>query len=401
MNGFFSKTSLTVIKAPTYTTPRCGACGIYKLCKSPKMEPSGEGRRRILIVAEAPGKDEDSQGVPLVGKDARLIRDTLAGFGVDMRRDCWSTNALICRPPHDKIPNDKVVDYCRPNLVRTITELQPDVIIPIGQVALQSLIPYVWKDDVESIGRWVGWVIPSQKVNAWICPTFHPSDLSRSKDTILPRLFKRYLKRAVGIEGKPWKEIPDYKKSVKIILDPEEAASHVRLMMAFGQPLAFDFETTTLKPDGPHARIHCCSVSDGHTSVAFPWQGEAIVAVRQFIKSTVPKIGFNLKFEDRYARKILGCGINKWDWCGMTASHVLDNRPLITSLKFQSFVRFGIGDYSSHIEPYLKSETKGGNEPNRITEVDIETVLMYCGLDSLFEHMVAADQKKEMGYGVL
>jgi hypothetical protein len=106
-----------------------------------------------------------------------------------------------------------------------------------------------------------------------------------------------------------------------------------------------------------------------------------------------------MKFEDRWCRAKLGCGVKNFVWDGMLAAHVLDNRPDITSLKFQAFVRLGVGDYNSHIEPFLRSKDKGGNEPNRIREAKLDDVLMYCGIDSLLEFKVARLQMKEMGYG--
>lgn len=155
-HGFFPASMLLETKAPTSLVPKCGACGLYKTCNTPKMEPSGAGRKRILILAEAPGETEDAKGIQLCGKSGTYLSDTLKGLGVSMRKDCWLTNAIICRPPDNETPDDKKIEWCRPNLTKTIKELQPDIIIPLGGVAVKSLIGSIWKEDVGPISRWVG-----------------------------------------------------------------------------------------------------------------------------------------------------------------------------------------------------------------------------------------------------
>lgn len=405
MNGFLSESTLRESKAPPSLVARCGACGLHKLCASPKMPVNGEGRRKILIVGEAPGKEEDDKGIPFVGPTGHLLRDTLAKFGVDLRRDCWLTNAARCRPPDNKLP-DKTVEHCRPYLIQAANELKPEVIIPLGAHAVKSLIGWIWKEDPGGVGRWVGWKIPCQRLNAWICPTWHPAALihgdnkkqgekKEPENAVRKILFADHLKAASKLKGRPWKEVPDYKGQVSTFYDPEKAVLYLKAWSVGTSPVAFDFETDRLKPDRLDSRIVCCSVSDGRTTIAFPWHGEAIIAMRELLRSQVPKIGFNMKFEDRWVRRLFGHGVRNWVWDGQLASHVLDNRIGVKDLKFQSFVLLGQEKYNDHIEPFL--EGKGSNEPNRIKEIGLEQLLLYCGLDSLLEFKVAKKQAKQLG----
>jgi len=76
---------------------------------------------------------------------------------------------------------------------------------------------------------------------------------------------------------------------------------------------------------------------------------------------------------------------------------VLDNRPGITGLKFQSFMRLGIEPYNDHIEPLLKG--RGGNGRNRVMQCDQTELMRYCGIDALLTWIISRDQRKEMGYG--
>ena len=371
--------------------PDCGRCGLWKGCNSPKMEPSGSGRKRILILAEAPGSEEDLQGVQLVGNSGRELMSRLANVGIDMRRDCWLHNALACRPPKNEIPDEKMIDYCRPKVVQVVKDLDPVVIIPLGAVAVESLLGWVWKaEDVGGIGRWAGFRIPDQTLNAWVCPTYHPAHVLRSKDPVIAGLTDKHLEAASKLLTRPWETVPDYRKEVRVVRSPSEAAD---LIDAFNKSglIAFDYETNMLKPDGPDAEIVCCSVSNGETTIAFPWAKPAVGAMKRLLQNKrVGKWGWNAKFEHRWSARF-GIKVRGWKQDGMLSSHGLfcggKGRP-VTGLKFQAYVHLGVGDYDSHITPYLKAVDGTGVGKNRVREVDPDDLLLYCGMDSLLEFKV-------------
>ena len=393
MKGFFSSSKYTS-KNQTQRMSRCGICGLYKTCKSPRMPYTGEGRKKILVVAEAPGEMEDQKGVQLIGKAGMRLRKSLKKLDIDLDKDCWKTNAVICRPPNNITPDSDKIEACRPNLLRVINELQPNVIILLGYVSVKSLIGYLWKEDVGSITRWVGWSIPCQKLNSWIIPTYHPSYLIRKNSSVLDILFDKHLKLAIRKrKNKPWKRIPDYRREVEIIINPLQAVKCVREMRGRKGPIAFDYETNCLKPDSKKAKIVSCSISNGEKTIAFPMQERVIDSISKLLESPVPKIASNMKFEDRWTRAKLGHPVKNWYWDTMLASHVLDNRSGITSIKFQAFVLLGQESYDDHIKPFLSSER--GSEYNRIHQVDIKDLLLYNGLDSLLEYTVAEKQIKE------
>lgn len=399
--GFFKPSALKTTE-PASLVPKCGKCQLFIGCRSPKMEPSGKGRRRILIVGEAPGRTEDQKGRQFCGDSGKLLQHALSEVGINMRRDCWLTNSLICRPPDNATPTDKQLLWCAPTLARTIQRLQPDIILPFGDRALKQVLRGLWREDLGKIGRWVGWQIPSRKLNAWICPTWHPAYLLRNEnDKALNLWFHRHLKRASKLSGKPWgaQPPPDLEKEVHCIFDTDEAARIIRSRMLLGDlPAAVDYETNMLKPDHDDAEIVCCSICwEGRYTIAYPWAGKAIEATREFLRSNSPKIASNMKFEQRWTMKHLGCTVRNWWWDTMQAAHVLDNREGITSIKFQAFVRLGLSVYDNHIKPYLKAD--GSNKLNRIREVDLKQLMCYCGLDSLIEYKVAMLQMQELGYG--
>jgi len=367
------------------------------------MEPCGLGKKKILIVGEAPGEREDKKGVQFVGKAGKeVLRPVLRELGINPERDVVMTNALICHPPNNVITNKKAIEFCRPNLLKTINEMRPEIIILLGKSPVKSLIGHLWKESVGDMKRWAGWQIPSQTFNTWICPIYHPSYLLRQDSVVLNRIFFAHMRDALALEGRPWDKVPDYKSQVQVEFNAKRAAKEIRILIKGKRPVAFDYETNMLKPDSKRGRIVCCSVSDGKTTIAFPWDGEAIDAMVELLRSDVGKIASNMKFEDRWTKKKLKIRIRNWlrpstGGIGdtMLAAHVLDNRPLISSIKFQAFVKLGQEDYDSHLKPYLKSKDPGGYSENRITEINMSDLLVYNGLDSLLEWKVAKIQYKE------
>jgi uracil-DNA glycosylase family 4 len=363
------------------------------------MSATGKGKKNILVVAEAPGKDEDWHNTQLVGKAGKLLRRFLKTLDVNLDTDCIKTNAVICRPRDNKKPEDHMIAACRPNLMKTIREYEPNVIFLLGEVACKALLSEIWKDEVGQISRWGGYCIPCRDPNAWIVPTFHPSYVLRmGDDKILNRMFSNHLKLGVDkAKSKPWRQIPDYKKRVEIVTRPSKAAKILREMLGdlleSGRAMSVDYETNSLKPEGDGTEIVSCAVScAGKRTISYPWQGEAIDATSQLLQSPFPKIAANIKFEDRWTRSKLGHKVRNWYWDTMLAAHVLDNRPEITGLSFQAFILMGQENYDSHIKPFLKA--KKGSQFNRIHDLELSDLLLYGGLDSYLEYWIAMKQMK-------
>ena len=109
------------------------------------------------------------------------------------------------------------------------------------------------------------------------------------------------------------------------------------------------------------------------------------VDVRRFLRSSVPKIVANLKFEERWSREFFRTGVKNWAYDTMLSTHFGDNRQGITGLKFQAFVQFGVEPYDEEISPYLKSEP---NQLNRIAEVPMHKILQYGAMDAKLTWML-------------
>ena len=396
--GLFGAGALPT-RAPLPVEPQCGACGLFKGCRSPKMPTAGSGAKSILVIGEAPGETEDFQNKPFVGKTGQPLQTTLRKYGVELFKDCWVMNAAACRPPKNDLP-PRAVEYCRPNVVNEIKRLNPEKVLLFGGHAVRSLIGWLWRQDPGGVNRWCGWRVPCQKLNAWVAPFWHPSFVLREEEdkkgaTPVRLLWERQIEAALALVGRPWREVPNYAKQVQIELDPVRAAAAVKRFTAGSRPVAFDYENSPLKPDAGHAFVHCCALSDGKTTVAFPWHGAVVDAMRKFLRSGVPKIGANIKHETRWSLKAMGVMPRNWAWDTVLNAHILDNRSGVTGVKMQAFALLGQEPWDDGVKAYLEGD--GGNGPNRVREVDLTAMLRYCGLDALVEWHLAKKQAKLLG----
>lgn len=397
MSGFFSSSTLTQ-KPPVASIPKCGACGAFKLCQSPKMSHRGKGKKRILIVGEYPSQGDDKKDRPFCGEKGRFLEDALFSFGLDLKEDCWMTNAMICLPTSysDKALAN-MTDYCAPNLHNLIAELKPVSIILLGLRAVQAFLRTCWKEDVGPLQRWLKWEIPCQKPNAWVYPMQSiVAVLSEKKNSVMKRSFMEQLEKAVSRTETPWEVIPEWSKEVSVLMDSDTAVKAIDVMSEKGGIIAMDYEANSLKPEYPETFIACVSFcANGRSTIATPWNNGIREATKRIIRNKNCKfIAANMKYEDRFTTHFVGASVRNWWLDTMIAAHVLDNRSGICSLKFQAFVNFGMPDYNFHIEPYLNND--GNTHYNRIREIDMNELCLYCGLDSFLEYKLAVKQAKQL-----
>jgi DNA polymerase len=93
----------------------------------------------IVFVGEAPGRDEDLQGEPFVGRAGQLLTKILKAIGLE-RDDVYICNVLKCRPPNNRDPEADEVVHCEPYLLRQLEIIQPKVICALGRIAAQTLL---------------------------------------------------------------------------------------------------------------------------------------------------------------------------------------------------------------------------------------------------------------------
>src|SRR5919201_4287938 len=99
---------------------------------------NGNADADLMFVGEAPGVEEDRQGLPFVGRAGQLLDELLAGIGLT-RQDVWVCNTLKCRPPGNRDPQPAEIDACHPYLMRQVELIEPRVIATLGNFATKLL----------------------------------------------------------------------------------------------------------------------------------------------------------------------------------------------------------------------------------------------------------------------
>jgi DNA polymerase len=99
---------------------------------------AGNADADLMFVGEAPGAEEDRQGLPFVGRAGAFLTDLLEGIGLE-REDVFINNVLMCRPPGNRDPQPEEIDSCRPWLEQRIELIQPRVICTLGNFATKLL----------------------------------------------------------------------------------------------------------------------------------------------------------------------------------------------------------------------------------------------------------------------
>ncbi|HMC22531.1 MAG TPA: uracil-DNA glycosylase, partial [Thermoanaerobaculia bacterium] len=116
------------------------ACEKCRLSKSRTQVVYGVGNPNadLMFIGEAPGRDEDIQGEPFVGRAGQLLTDIIKAMKLT-RDDVYIANVIKCRPPDNRNPELDELESCRPYIRRQVEIIQPRVIVTLGRFALQSL----------------------------------------------------------------------------------------------------------------------------------------------------------------------------------------------------------------------------------------------------------------------
>jgi len=148
--------------------------GDCKLCETRKNIVFGAGNPNadLVFVGEAPGADEDEQGLPFVGRSGQLLTKMIEAMGLS-RDQVYICNVIKCRPPDNRNPEPDEINSCEPFLKKQLALIKPKVIVALGRYACQSLLKV--EGSLSAIrGQW------KQYEGIDLMPTFHPAYLLRS-----------------------------------------------------------------------------------------------------------------------------------------------------------------------------------------------------------------------------
>ncbi len=136
----------------------------------------GNPQARVMFVGEAPGRDEDIEGLPFVGRSGQLLNRMMAAIGLD-RTSAYIANVIPWRPPGNRTPTPQETQICLPFIRRQIELVNPDVLVTLGNPSTQTLL--ATRDGImKTRGKWFDYDTGTRVIRA--LPTFHPAYLLRS-----------------------------------------------------------------------------------------------------------------------------------------------------------------------------------------------------------------------------
>jgi uracil-DNA glycosylase len=150
----------------------CAKCVLAKTRKS-TVFARGNPEAQLCFVGEAPGADEDAQGLPFVGRAGQLLDKMIVAMGLSPERDVYICNIIKCRPPDNRRPEPDEIATCIPYLHEQLAIMRPKVIVALGNTAVGALLGT--KLGITKVrGQW-----KLYKGATLVMPTYHPSYLIR------------------------------------------------------------------------------------------------------------------------------------------------------------------------------------------------------------------------------
>lgn len=119
---------------------KCRDCELCKTCNSP-IPWDGNYNAKILVIWEAPGKDEDIQGKPFVWRSGKLLTKILESLDYYRNKDYYITNIVKCRPPNNRDPKPEEIKTCQKYLIEQIKQMKPNIIVTLGRFSFNFLVP--------------------------------------------------------------------------------------------------------------------------------------------------------------------------------------------------------------------------------------------------------------------
>ncbi|MDI6605415.1 MAG: uracil-DNA glycosylase [Thermoanaerobacteraceae bacterium] len=158
----------------------CQNCNKCPLSKTRKNVVFGGGnlRSKIMFIGEGPGKEEDIQGRPFVGKAGQLLNKMLEAIGLN-REDVYIANIVKCRPPNNRPPLQNEIEACIPYLRNQVAIIRPKIIVCLGATAAKAIIDKDFKITAMR-GQW------TERKGVKIIATYHPAALLRDPEKKKP-----------------------------------------------------------------------------------------------------------------------------------------------------------------------------------------------------------------------
>lgn len=286
----------------------CESCPLNALGRT-RVWDRGPDKTSLVFVAEAPGKQEDSQGFPFAGRSGDLLEGILEEVGLERSR-CWLTNTVLCQPEvvsgKNTPPPLESIRACGDRLDEEILYTKPKIIVTLGAPASKTIL-----ETDEPITTLAGQITWSKKYNAWVIPTFHPASVLHGGYGNFDRIFDA-IERARNLL---FKEVPYPKKRYLFRQDKEwfyfdrsrDIVTAIRqLIESHPEHMSIDLETDGFDMiDDPILEI---GVSDGKHAWVFEaatllGTKQCLDAMNYLLSEDIVWVAHNKKFDQQFMKR--------------------------------------------------------------------------------------------------
>jgi len=362
----------------------CTKCEVSAYCKNAAMMGNGKRTARIMFVSDNPSDVEDRKGKWMEGKGGMLLIDLLESMGIDTDNDCYFTGAIKCATPKDEKGNqrqplrDEILN-CKEYLDAEIAIVDPDIIVPMGNVALKSILG---KTGITKYrGKAVEVSEKTEELSAEetesksriIFPILHPNAVFKQ-----PKYAKNFTTDLTNLqllvtEGMEFLESSEV--DYRYLEKEEEVMEELDRLEEEAEMLVFDLETTGLNPYLVGSKIICISLTDKtHYGVtiplehkAFVWPKEVLARIIARLKklmenSRIQKMGHNGKFDMKWLLYKYGINVANYAFDPMIAHYIgISEERGGHGLKELAWEHTDMGGYDNKLDEYKKENGIVGN----------------------------------------
>lgn len=326
----------------------CQLCPLHRTAQAVCLVGDGAVPASVMFVGEAPGAREDEIAKPFAGAAGRYLDSLLEEIGID-RESVFISNAVKCRPPDNRTPTRTEIKACKDYLRAEIQAVRPNIIIPLGNVALEATL------GEKGIMKKRGTVITKDGIT--YLPTLHPAAILRNPawESMIKSDFQRIARTIRGDDDRP-------KTKSYIIRSSKSLQKFLAKLVAVSTPIAFDVETWGpseeggLRPWQPGGIILTASftwepgtsyvVALEHPEVSWDIPVSTVYASLNAALADKKMVGHNVKFDMAWMRTKGVKLTSSFDT--MLAHHLLDeNSP--HGLKFLAKKYLNADDYEANI----------------------------------------------------
>lgn len=192
----------------------CTACTLSE-GRTNVVFSSGSVDASVMVVGEGPGREEDEQGIPFVGRSGQLLARLLGEIGLD-RGDVYIANVVKCRPPNNRDPRQDEIDACKPYLRRQIELVDPAVVVTVGNFSSKLLLATTTGITRLRGSAYEWW-------GRYLVPTFHPAAALRGGEQVTNQIRADLMLVRDIIDGRISPEVePDSEPEPESPTTPEE-----------------------------------------------------------------------------------------------------------------------------------------------------------------------------------